>query len=314
MGELLNLSIVIPSYNEAENLTELIKRLCGVIEPAFLKYEIIIVNDGSEDNTVGLVLDEHKNNANIKLINLSRNFGHQAALNAGLDYSSGEAVITMDADLQHPPELILKMFLEYKNGYDLVLGVRKTTKDRKLFKNKFSTLFYFILNKISKVELRANVADFNLYGRKVVEVLKKLPEKDRFLRGLAQWVGFKKKFLEYDAERRFRGASKYSMTKMVRLAITGVTSFSAFPLRITWWLGLVVSLSGVIYGAYVIFQYIYFPASLVAGWASLVIIFLIIGGAQLFTLGIIGEYLFKIFYEIKARPSYVVEKTVGFLN
>lgn len=308
----IDLSIIIPAYNEAANLGELFRRLRLVIEPLKLTYEIIVVDDGSEDSTIDLIRSEHESNSDIKLVHLSRNFGHQAALHAGLDYSCGAAVVTMDGDLQHPPELIPRMFLEYKNGYDLVLGERKAEKERKLFKNKLRVLFYSFINKISNVELRANVADFNLYGRTVVEVLKKLPEKDRFLRGLAQWVGFKKKYIEYEADARLHGNSKYTLVKMVKLAITGITSFSAFPLRIAWWLGIAVSLSGFIYGGYIIFEYLYFPSRLIPGWTSLIIVVLIIGGAQLFILGIIGEYLFKIFYEIKGRPSYIVDKTIGF--
>lgn len=312
MPETYDLSVVVPAYNEAGNIPLLTARLAEVLSSLVSNYEIIIVDDGSVDGTAQIVHDLQQRDRRIKLICLSRNFGHQAALHAGLDYSLGKAVVTIDADLQQPPELIKKMFQEYKNGYDLVLGERVFNNDGRKIKNTFSRLFYFILNKISNVEFRSSVADFNLYDRKVIDVLKKMPEKDRFLRGLAQWVGFQKTYIQYEADRRNSGVSKYGINKMFKLAITGITSFSAFPLRLAWWFGLLVTLSGVIYGTYILVEYIYFPERLIAGWTSLIIAVLIIGGAQLIILGIIGEYLFKMFYEVKGRPLYIVNYTDGF--
>lgn len=314
MSEKNELSIVVPAYNEASNLPVLVAQLADAVSAIVSRYEIIIVDDGSSDNTVRIVHQLQEHDQHIKLISLSRNFGHQAALHAGLDYSTGEAVITMDADLQHPPELIGQMIREYKNGYDLVLAERVFNNDNRKIKSIFSKLFYFILNKISNVEIRANVADFNLYGRKVLDVLKKMPEKDRFLRGLAQWIGFRKTYITYEANKRYSGESKYGFGKMIKLAITGITSFSALPLRLAWWFGLVVILSGFIYGGYIVVEYVYFPERLIAGWTSLITVVLIIGGAQLIILGIIGEYLFKMFYEVKGRPLYIISHMEGFDN
>lgn len=312
MQENINLSIIIPAYNEAENLPILINRLIVILMPLNINYEIIIVDDGSSDNTRAILAHEQEKNKNVKTIYFSRNFGHQAALNAGIDYSGGEAVVTMDADLQHPPELIGEMFREYKSGFDLVLGERASSKENNFVKNKLSKLFYFFINKISDFDMRANVADFNLYSRPVVNTLKQFPEKDRFLRGLVQWVGFKKKYIQYECDKRYSGISKYSFKKMMKLAITGITSFSAFPLRVAWWVGLTISLSGFAYGIYILYEYFFARSHVIAGWTSLAIVVLIIGGTQLMILGIMGEYLFKIFYEIKGRPLYIIQSTGGF--
>jgi len=314
MQEKINLSVVIPAYNEAQNLPILIGRLVEAISPLSLNYEIIIVDDGSNDNTKEILNSERAKNGSVKAIHLSRNFGHQAALNAGMDYSSGEAVVTMDGDLQHPPELIGQMHKEFKNGFDLILGERISSKENNIAKNQLSGLFYFIINKISDFEIRANVADFNLYSRSVINILKQLPEKDRFLRGLVQWVGFKKIYVKYEADKRYKGVSKYSLKKMIKLAISGITSFSAFPLRISWWAGLTISLSGFVYGAYILYEYFFDRSQIIAGWTSLTIVMLIIGGTQLMILGMMGEYLFKIFYEIKGRPLYIIRSTDGFDN
>lgn len=308
----IDLSVVIPAYNEAENLSTLIDRLMSVLIPLAIGYEIIVVDDGSNDGTREVLSREISKNSNIKSIHFSRNFGHQAALNAGIDYSGGEAVVTMDADSQHPPELIGEMFMAYKNGFDLVLGERTSSKENNFIKNKLSKLFYFFINKISDFDMRANVADFNLYSRPVVNTLKQLPEKDRFLRGLVQWVGFKKKYIQYECDKRRKGVSKYSFKKMIKLAITGITSFSAFPLRVAWWVGLTISLSGFAYGIYILYEYFFARSHVIAGWTSLAIVVLIIGGTQLMILGVMGEYLFKIFYEIKGRPLYIIQSTDGF--
>jgi dolichol-phosphate mannosyltransferase len=310
----MQLSIVVPALNEAEGIPTLIERLEEAVTPLRISYEIIIIDDGSTDGTFSVVSEKNVSNPHVKGISFSRNFGHQAALNAGLDAATGEAVITMDADLQHPPILIPKMYQLFKDGYDVVLGERQHNKQKGTLNSFLGSLFYFFLNKVSDFEIRANVADFNLYSRPVVETLKKLPEKERFLRGLVQWVGFQKTYIPYIADDRVQGVSKYTFLKMMKLAITGITSFSAFPLRLAWWMGSLISFSGFAYGLYIVYEYFFNPERIITGWTSSIIVFLIIGGVQLLILGIMGEYLFKIFYEIKGRPAYIVRGMIGWTN
>lgn len=314
MENIINLSIVIPAFNEAKNLEVLINRLIVAVNKLEVEYEIIIVDDGSTDNSAKILQNLCLDNKRLKILFLSKNFGHQAALNAGLDNSIGEAVITMDADLQHPPELVGQMYNEFKNGYDLVLGERLSNIKISKIRKGSSDLFYIIFNKLSESKIQANVADFNLYSRAVVNVLKQMPEKDRFLRGLVQWIGFNKKYFQYQADNRLDGESKYSLKKMVELALSGITSFSASPLRVAWWIGLAVAIGDFIYGVYIIFQYLFFRSSLITGWASLIIVILFVSGVQLMILGIMGEYLSKIFYEIKGRPLYIVKRSIGINN
>ncbi len=306
-----SISIIVPAYNEADNFLDLFSRIVKTMKVIAVSYEIIIVDDGSTDNTIEILKEEIKKNVNIKLLSFSRNFGHQAALNAGIDYSSGDAVVIMDADMQQPPEMIKDMYQEYLNGYEIVLCSRTSNKQNGIFREKIGRLFYFTMNKISGLDLKPNVADFGLFHSKVICALRQMPEHDRFLRGLVQWVGFKKKFIPYTAESRYHGKSKYNFKKLLGLGMSGITSFSAWPLRISWWFGVIIFCISVMSSMYVVLDYYFGASSIPAGWSSLVIAIALFGGLQLMMIGVVGEYLAKIFNEVKARPLYIIDNKIG---
>lgn len=306
------ISIVVPAFNEVENLPILFERIHNVCSKIVDDYEIIIVDDGSKDTTAKILEEcSKKDPEHIKGLILSKNFGHQAALNAGLDYATGECIVVMDADLQQPPELIVDMFDKFRLGCDIVLAVRKHNHQNSFLREGVGKLFYIFINKVSGLNLENNVADFGMYSQEVVTVLKKIPEKDRFLRGLVQWVGFKKDVVEYVAAERLYGVSKYNFRKLAKLAITGITSFSAFPLRLSFWIGLFLSCVSFLYGMYIVLAILFFDITLPPGWASTILLISFFGGVQLTILGIIGEYIYKIYSEIKGRPLYIVKKQIG---
>jgi dolichol-phosphate mannosyltransferase len=303
------ISIIIPTYNCADSLPRTID---SILNNTYKDIEIIVVDDGSTDGTQQTLTEYAQKNNCIKALFFSRNFGHQAALNAGLDYTTGDAVVIMDADLQHPPELIGKMYEEFSKGYDIVLGKRESNEQNGVLRDKIGGLFYRLVSKISNVDLQANVADFGLFSKDVIEVVKQLPEHDRFLRGLMQWVGFKKTYINYKAGLRYTGKSKYSFKKLVNLGMSGITSFSAFPLRLSWWAGLLIFILSIFYSLYIIIDYFFISGRVVAGWPSLIVVICLLGGFQLMMVGVIGEYLFRIFNEIKGRPLYILSKKIGF--
>lgn len=306
-------SIVLPAYNEASNLALISRALSEVmVKIGITNYEIIIVDDGSNDDTPALIQRLSEGDSRIKGVILSRNFGHQAAVNAGIDYTCGAVVAILDSDFQHPPEALIEFFNKYKQGADIVFGVRNKTKGISYGKEFLSRNFYAIFNKMSDFKLAANIADFGLFSRRVINTLKRLPEKDRFLRGLVQWVGFKKDFVYYDANERLNGERKYTLKKSLKLAASAITSFSPAPLRISLWVGLLSTVSGLAYLCYILYRVIFYPSTITPGWTSIIVVVLIMGGAQLIILGIIGEYLYKIFNEIKGRPLYVINHKIGF--
>lgn len=310
MGENPKLSIVIPAFNEEGNLHPLIERLKPVLHSLGLTYEIILVDDGSTDQTLAVAAQLHQNDHRIKTINFSRNFGHMMALSAGLDAALGEAVITMDADLQHPPELIPELVARWRGGSEVVNTLRQETKGSSLLKNFSAGAFYWLINKIAKINLPANSADYRLLDRKVVDTLKGIRERSRFLRGLIRWVGFRQEFIPYQAEKRFSGKTKYSFGRMFAFAVDGITSFSAFPLKLSAYFGLIVAAVSFVYILYALYVY-FFTQQAVAGWTSVLVAVLFIGGIQLIFLGVIGEYLSRIYDESKARPLYIVSRRIG---
>ncbi|MDD3962387.1 MAG: glycosyltransferase [Bacteroidia bacterium] len=300
-----DLSVVIPCYNESANLRVLYDELCSVLPESVSSYEILFIDDGSHDETFSIIQSLHSSDPHVRGISLSRNFGHQVALAAGLQYSTGKAVITMDGDLQHPPALIPELYRRYKQGYFVVNTKRLDTADAGYLKTVTSRFFYRWMNRLSDVQLIRGGADFRLMSREAVEAYNHFQERDRFNRGLITWMGFRQDVVEYKAQARYGGATKYTVRKMLRFAIDGVTSFSSKPLRIAAWSGILVSLAGVFYAIYALFRY--FAGNTIQGWTSLLITVLLLGGVQLLSLGIIGEYIARIFNESKARPLFFIK-------
>lgn len=299
------LSIVIPCFNELGNLNALMVRLTAVLTGELSDYEIIFVDDGSSDNTFQLITEIHSNNKRVRGLALSRNFGHQIALAAGLHHSRGTIVITMDGDLQHPPEIIPELVSLYQQGYDIVNTLRTDTDGVGRMKKTTSKLFYKILNRLSEIHLDSGAADFRLMSRKAVDAYAQFDEKDRFTRGLIGWMGFSQAVIKYKAESRYAGKSKYTLKRMIHFALDGVTSFSSKPLRIAAYSGIFVSLVGLFYAVYAIIRH--FHGDTIQGWTSLLITVLVLGGVQLLSLGIIGEYISRIFNESKSRPLYFIK-------
>lgn len=304
------LSLVIPLFNEEEVIPLLLSELKKVCRQTGKSYEIILVDDGSQDATFTLLSQLAAKDLRLKILRFSRNFGHQAAFSAGLDLAQGKWTITMDGDLQHPPALIPQLIKAAEEGHDLVIGERLSNKQNSRWREWIGRRFYAWLSAISHLEFR-NVSDFVLYNSRALAVLRRLPEKERFLRGLVQWIGFKKKYLPYTVEERRAGQPKYTAKKLLGLILSGVTSFSAFPLRLSFWVGLVVFVFSIGFSIYVVFDHYLNPNPLIAGWATVVILVLMLGSVQLMVLGIVGEYLSKMFNEIKGRPQYVVAETLN---
>ena len=304
-------SVVIPVYNESEVLPILYRRLTQVMEGLGESYEIIFVNDGSTDASRTLLWELRAKDERVKLISFSRNFGHQIAITAGLDYSSGQAVIVMDADLQDPPEVIPRMIEEQRVGYDVVFGVRESRKGESLFKRSTAALFYRLLRQLSAIDIHMDAGDFRLMSRRAVEALKPIREQNRFVRGLVGWIGFRQTAITFVRDARYAGETKYPLTKMVKFALNGIISFSLAPLQLATYLGFVVSLISFVYIVYAVGLKLLTDRA-VQGWASVVVAVLFIGGVQLMSLGIIGEYIGRIYEEVKQRPLYLIDQTVGF--
>jgi polyisoprenyl-phosphate glycosyltransferase len=306
----IQISVVIPLYNEEENIDILFKRVISALESLKLTYEIICINDGSKDKTLDILIDYHLNNSDIKVINLSRNFGKDIALTAGIDYASGNAVIPIDADLQDPPELIGEMVLKWQEGYDIVYATRKTRQSETWFKRSTANAFYVLLDKITKISIPRNTGDFRLLDRKAVEALKRLPERTRFMKGLFAWVGFKSTYILFERQPRYQGNTKWNYWKLWNFALDGITSFSLLPLKIWTYIGLIISLLSLFYASFLVIRTIFLGID-VPGYASLMVAILFLGGIQLITLGIIGEYLGRVYEEIKGRPLYLVRDLYG---
>ncbi len=306
------ISAVIPVFNEAPNLEELVNRVSRVLEKTEKSFEIVLADDGSRDETLNRIKFLSESRPYLKAVSLSRNFGHQIALTAGMEHASGEVIITLDGDLQHPPELIPELLKKHAEGFEIVNTIRLETEGTGPVKNLTSKGFYKIINALSDVEIKAGAADFRLMSRRAADAFLSLREKDRFTRGLVSWMGFSQAFVPYEADRRFAGKSKYTLRKMVRFALDGLTSFSAKPLRISLYLGFLFAVFGLFYAIYAVINH--GTGNTMPGWTSLLIMILLIGGLQLISLGIIGEYLARVYHETKNRPLYFVKDKVGELK
>jgi glycosyltransferase involved in cell wall biosynthesis len=300
-------SIIIPVYNEAENIPVICETIARVFSDLSYQYEIIIVIDGATDHTLTVIQNLIPTNNHIFFIEFSRNFGHQLALKAGLDHANGDCVISMDCDMQHPPELLPLLLEKWEEGYEVVYTLRNEDKKLPFSKRISSKLYYKTLNSLSDVELDAGSADFRLLDKKVVAAFKNFHENEPFLRGLLKWIGFSQYALTYEPAPRFAGKTKYSFKKMMRLALQGVTSFSIKPLYIAVYLGFAFSMCSVLYIPYVL--HAYYSGYEVSGWASLIMTVVFFGGLQLIILGIIGIYIGKMFLQSKNRPNYIIRST-----
>lgn len=305
------ISVVTPVFNEQEVLREYYVRLSGVLtEVGGDSWEILLVNDGSSDGSGDVLRELCKKDARVKAIEFSRNFGQQIAITAGLDHATGEAVVIMDADLQDPPEVIKEMVRLWREGNDIVYGVREKRQGETVLKKATAALFYRLLGRISHVNVPVDVGDFRLLSRKAVDTLKGFRESNRFLRGLTSWIGFRQVGIQYVREARKGGDTKFGWARMIRFALDGITSFSFVPLRLATYLGFLVSTFAFLYAVYIIYVKLTRDWEF-HGWAGLMVSMLFLGGVQLVSIGVIGEYIGRIYDEVKRRPLYVVRDFVN---
>ena len=307
----LEISIIVPLYNESENIEHLFARLTSVLKLLDTNYEIICINDGSRDDTLAKLIKFNQQDATIKVINLSRNFGKEIALTAGLDYAGGAAIIPIDADLQDPPELIVQLITKWREGYDVVYATRRSRRGETWLKQLTAKAFYQTLAKMSPVPIPANTGDFRLLDRKVVDAIKKLPERTRFMKGLFAWVGYKQTSILFDREPRYGGNSTWNYWKLWNFALDGITSFSFLPLKVWSYVGVIISLISLFYALFLVIRTLILGVD-VPGYASLMVAILFLGGIQLITLGVLGEYLGRVYEEVKGRPLYFVREEYGF--
>lgn len=302
------ISILIPAYNEAEVLRHLYERLGKLaIDTPKYEFEFLFVNDGSRDQTLEIIKKYAKDDKRIAYVNLSRNFGKETAMIAGLDHVTGDATVIIDADLQDPPELIPNMIEYWEEGYDDVYARRSSRQGETWFKKASSTAFYSLLQKSTRIPIQQDTGDFRLLDRRCVEALKQFRESQRYTKGMFSWIGYKKKEITYDRDPRFAGQTKWNYLKLIDLAIEGIVSFTTAPLRWSSIFGILVSIAAFVYIVYLVFRTIFFGTDL-AGYPSMMAVILFLGGVQLLSLGIIGEYIARIFTETKQRPLYFVEE------
>ncbi len=302
------ITIVVPCYNEAEGLPEFHRQLTAVLDTlSDYAFGILFVDDGSTDNTLPTLHDLARIDSRVKIASLSRNFGHQTALSAGIDLVDSDALIAMDCDLQHPPEVIPHLLMRWQAGDDIVSTIRRDTSSR-WFNRTTSSLFYRLINRLSDTRVIPGAADFCLLSCRAYTALRQMPERHRFLRGMISWLGFPRSYLEFDCPPRFAGRSKYSLRKMIRLASDAILSFSSTPLRLASVTGFFATFAGAAYLAYVLMRHL-LVGDLVAGWGSLMATVLFLGGVQLLCLGVASEYIARIYEQVKGRPQYVLKLT-----
>lgn len=300
-------SLIIPAYNEEAVIEETYFRLTRVMQMLNESYELIFINDGSWDLTEAILGDLERNDPNVRLLSFSRNFGHQTAVTAGLDYAQGQAIIIIDADLQDPPELIPQMIQKWKEGYAVVYGQRRERRGESWFKKASAALFYRILNALTDVNIPLDTGDFRLIDRRVADILLTLREKNRFIRGLVSWVGFRQTAIEYVRDERLAGETKYSLKKMLRLSMDGITSFSLKPLQLATWSGLFIAGLSSVFLVISALRMIWFPET-AAFWPVMTALSLLVNGITLICIGILGEYVGRIYDEARNRPLYILKE------
>ena len=303
-------SLVVPVFNESEVIGAFCQRSTAALASLDgLDYEILFIDDGSRDGSYAQLAAFAAENPRIRVIKFSRNFGHQIAISAGIDHAAGDCVVIIDADLQDPPEVIAALVAEWRSGSDVVYGVRSDREGETFIKLKTASMYYKLLGRLTKIEIPPNVGDFRLLSRRVVDHLKQLREKDRFVRGLVSWIGFKQTGVPYKRDRRYAGETKYPFRKMLKFAFDGITSFSTVPLKLATWIGYAAAVVAVLYLLSVFVQWLL--GYTVEGWATIMVAMLFLGSVQLICLGILGEYLGRVFNEVKPRPMYVIEEVLS---
>jgi glycosyltransferase involved in cell wall biosynthesis len=308
-GNVTMYSIIIPIFNEQEIIPELHRRLSAVIDGLDAPAEVILVDDGSRDASFSLLQAIHEKDPRFKVLRFSRNFGHQVAISAGIDFAGGDAVLIMDGDLQDPPEVLPRFIAEWKAGNDVVYAIR-TKRKESAFKRIAYATFYRILRTISYLDIPLDSGDFCLMDRRVVETLRTMPERARFVRGLRTWAGFRQTGLAYERDVRYAGAPKYTFAKLMGLAYDGIFSFSTAPLRAAVYMGFFLAVASMLSGLFLIYQRLAHKIDLV-GWTSTIVVIIFLGGIVLLTLGVIGEYISRIYEEVKRRPLYVLREKIG---
>ncbi len=305
------LSVVLPIYNEEQVIPEMYSRMTSVLEGIGEPYELVLVNDGSRDKSRELLHQLHIRDPRVRVINFARNFGHQVAITAGMDYAQGDAVVVIDADLQDPPEVIAEMMDKWREGYEVVYGVRTEREGETWFKLATANLFYRLMNSITSIDIPLDAGDFRLMDRAVIQTLRAMREKRRYMRGLSVWVGFKQIPLPYRREARFAGETKYPLKKMLRFATDGITNFSLLPLQFATYMGFASAFLALVGLVVAVIGRLFWPGALL-GQATTLVSVLFIGGVQLISLGILGEYLGRIYEEVKGRPLYIVTEALGY--
>lgn len=303
----MDLSVVIPSYNEERNVGIMYERLTKTLSEITDSYEMIFVNDCSKDQTLLRIKELAEKDSHVKYLSFSRNFGHQIAVSAGLDFCTGEAVVIIDGDLQDPPELISKMYERYKEGYKVVYAKRKTREGETWFKKATAKIFYRLLASMTSIDIPVDVGDFRLIDRVIVEHLRNMPEKSKYIRGQIAWIGYKQTFVEYHRDARLYGTTNYPLKKMLRFALDGITAFSDKPLKIASGLGIFSAIVSLLALVYALVSHFCFHTT-ITGWTSLILSVLFIGGVQLITIGIIGEYIARINNDVRNRPLYILDE------
>ena len=303
----MEISVIIPSYNEEKNVGIMYERLTKTLSEITDSYEMIFVNDCSKDQTLLRIKELAERDSHVKYLSFSRNFGHQIAVSAGLDFCTGEAVVIIDGDLQDPPELISKMYERYKEGYKVVYAKRKSRDGETWFKKATAKIFYRLLASMTSIDIPVDVGDFRLIDRVIVEHLRNMPEKSKYIRGQIAWIGYKQTFVEYHRDARLYGTTNYPLKKMLRFALDGITAFSDKPLKIASGLGIFSAIVSLLALVYALVSHFCFHAT-ITGWTSLILSVLFIGGVQLITIGIIGEYIARINNDVRNRPLYILDE------